>query len=123
MVGGVGTVIIDPPEGDMAGYLRSLERLRALGAETLFPGHGAPQGGVKRRLEKLIAHRLEREAKVLAALEPQPGALAELVERAYADTPRELWPYAERSLLAHLLKLEAEGHARREGDRWALSGS
>ena len=118
VVGGTGTVIIDPPEGDMADYLRSLERLLALGAETLFPGHGAPQGAVTRRLKHLVAHRLEREAKVLAALESHPLALDALVECAYTDTPRELWPYAERSLLAHLLKLEAEGRARREGERW-----
>jgi hypothetical protein len=55
---------------------------------------------------------------VLAALESHPLALDALVERAYTYTPRELWPYAERSLLAHLLKLEAEGRARREGERW-----
>ena len=118
VVGGAGTVIVDPPEGDMADYLRSLEKLALLGAETLFPGHGAPQGAVERRLRELIAHRLKREAKVLAALDPEPRTLAELVKRVYDDTRRELWPYAERSLLAHLLKLEAETQARRDGERW-----
>jgi len=118
VVGGVGTVIIDPPEGDMADYVRSLERLAKLGAETLFPGHGAPQGAVARRLRHLLEHRLEREAKVVAALDREPRTLQALIERVYVDTPRELWPYAERSLLAHLLKLEAEGRARRESDFW-----
>jgi glyoxylase-like metal-dependent hydrolase (beta-lactamase superfamily II)/8-oxo-dGTP pyrophosphatase MutT (NUDIX family) len=118
VVGGGGTVIVDPPEGDMADYLKSLDRLLALDAQTLFPGHGAPQGGVARRLRGLIEHRRERESKVLAALEAEPRSLGELVERAYDDTRRELWPYAERSLLAHLLKLEAEGRAHRHGDRW-----
>ena len=66
----------------------------------------------------MIAHRLEREAKVLAALDDTPRAPAELVERVYTDTPRELWRYAERSLLAHLLKLERERKAVREGERW-----
>jgi hypothetical protein len=50
------------------------------------------------------------------------GWQAELVPLAYDDTPRELWPYAERSLLAHLLKLEHEGRASREGDGWRRSG-
>jgi glyoxylase-like metal-dependent hydrolase (beta-lactamase superfamily II)/8-oxo-dGTP pyrophosphatase MutT (NUDIX family) len=116
--GGRGTVIIDPPEGDMADYVRSLERLLREPIETLFPGHGSPQGAASRRIRWLIGHRLEREAQVVRALEKTPRSLAELVERAYADTPRDLWPYAERSLLAHLIKLEAEGHAVREGESW-----
>jgi glyoxylase-like metal-dependent hydrolase (beta-lactamase superfamily II) len=116
--GGSGTVIIDPPEGDMREYFRSLERLLTEPVESLFPGHGSPQGGAMRRIRWLIDHRLLREAEVLAALTREPATLATLVERAYADTPRELWKYAERSLLAHLLKLEAEGRAVREGERW-----
>ena len=114
----MGTVIIDPPEGDMGAYLRSLERLAALPVTTLFPGHGGPQGAALKRIRKLIEHRLGRESRVLASLGAEPRTLAELVEFAYADTPRELWPYAERSLLAHLLKLEAEGRARRAGEEW-----
>lgn len=118
ITGGRGTVIVDPPDGDMRDYVASLERLLAEPIETIFPGHGSPQGGAMRRIRWLIHHRLEREAKVLAALDAEPRAIAALVERAYADTPRELWPYAERSLLAHLIKLEPEGKAAREGDRW-----
>jgi glyoxylase-like metal-dependent hydrolase (beta-lactamase superfamily II)/8-oxo-dGTP pyrophosphatase MutT (NUDIX family) len=118
VVGGSGTVIVDPPEGDMSDYVASLERLTTLGAETLFPGHGAPQGAVARRLAELIAHRRGREERVLAALAAEPRSLADLLEHAYADTPRELWPYAERSLLAHLLKLEREGRAVRDGEQW-----
>lgn len=116
--GGQGTVIIDPPEGDMAAYLGSLERLLSEPVETLFPGHGAPQGAAERRIRWLIDHRVEREAKVLAALDVTPRPLGDLVKRAYADTSHELWAYAERSLLAHLLKLEGERKARREGEAW-----
>lgn len=116
--GGQGTVIIDPPEGDMAAYLASLERLLGEPVETIFPGHGAPQGAAARRIRWLVEHRLEREAKVIAALGSEPRTLRELVEHAYADTPRELWEYAERSLLAHLIKLESEGRAERVGERW-----
>jgi glyoxylase-like metal-dependent hydrolase (beta-lactamase superfamily II)/8-oxo-dGTP pyrophosphatase MutT (NUDIX family) len=116
--GGAGTVIVDPPEGDMAAYVASLERLLREPVESLFPGHGSPQGGAMRRIRWLIGHRMEREAEVLAALTRTPEPLAALVERAYADTKRDLWKYAERSLLAHLIKLEAEGRAARESDRW-----
>jgi glyoxylase-like metal-dependent hydrolase (beta-lactamase superfamily II)/8-oxo-dGTP pyrophosphatase MutT (NUDIX family) len=119
-VTGAGTVIIDPPEGDMGDYLRSLERLLTLPIRTLFPAHGGPQGAAKRRIQGLIDHRLGRERKVLEALAAGSGAasIGALVERVYDDTPRDLWPYAERSLLAHLLKLEAEGKAVREGEQW-----
>ena len=119
--GGTGTVIIDPPDGDMTAYIASLERLAREDIETLFPGHGAPQGAAQRRIQALIRHRLEREAKVLAALAGTARTLAELVERAYDDTPSELWPYAERSLLAHLEKLERERKAERAGESWRAS--
>lgn len=119
--GGSGTVIVDPPEGDMGDYVASLEKLLDLDVRTLFPGHGSPQGGARRRIRGLIEHRLGREQKVLAALSAAPRPIAELVAAAYADTARELWPWAERSLLAHLLKLEREGRARRDGERWASS--
>jgi glyoxylase-like metal-dependent hydrolase (beta-lactamase superfamily II) len=118
ITGGAGTVIIDPPDGDMAAYIASLERLLAEPVDTLFPGHGSPQGGAFRRIRELIAHRLKRESKVLAALAREPQTVTQLVERVYDDTPRELWGYAARSLLAHLVKLEAEGRAARAGDAW-----
>ena len=116
--GGRGTVIIDPSEGDMGQYIGSLERLLAEPVETLFPAHGSPQGGAARRIRWLIEHRIMREGRVLDALDATPRSLAALVARAYADTPHEMWAYAERSLLAHLFKLEAEGIARCEGESW-----
>jgi glyoxylase-like metal-dependent hydrolase (beta-lactamase superfamily II) len=116
--GGAGTVVIDPPDGDMGGYLASLERVAALDPRVLFPAHGSPAGAGARRARGLIAHRRGREAKVSGALGSEPRALAELVPVVYADTPRELWSWAERSLLAHLLWLEKRGEAAREGNRW-----
>ncbi len=116
--GGPGSVVIDPPDGDMAGYLSSLERMAALEPRVLFPAHGSPQGAVSRRIRALAQHRRERETRVLAALGHEPRALAELLPLAYDGTPRSLWAWAERSLLAHLLLLETRGEAAREGDRW-----
>ena len=118
--GGRGTVILDPPDGELVSYLASLERLLAEPVETLFPAHGSPQGAAQRRIRWLIDHRLKREKQVLAALRPELQELPALVEQVYADTPGELWAYAERSLLAHLLKLELQGSAEREGERWRL---
>jgi glyoxylase-like metal-dependent hydrolase (beta-lactamase superfamily II)/8-oxo-dGTP pyrophosphatase MutT (NUDIX family) len=118
VTGGTGTVIIDPPDGNMDDYIASLNRLLREPVATLFPGHGTPQGAAIRRIKGLIAHRLERETKVAAALEREPRSLEELVERAYEDTPRELWGYAQRSLLAHLLRLERQERAVRDGERW-----
>jgi len=115
---GSGTVIVDPPEGDMADYVASLERLAALPVRWLFPAHGSPQGAAQRRIRALIAHRLEREQRVLESLSGDPRPPGELVPAAYSDTPRDLWTYAERSLLAHLIKLEREGRAAREATGW-----
>ena len=116
--GGPGSVVIDPPDGDMAGYMASLERVAALAPRTLYPAHGSPTGAVARRVRALAKHRTERERRVLAALGADPQALGELVPRVYDDTPRELWSWAERSLLAHLLWLEQRGEAARDGERW-----
>src|SRR5262249_42765383 len=116
--GGPGSVVIDPPDGDMAVYLASLERCAALAPATLFPAHGSPSGAAVRRIRALIQHRLEREAKIVAALSREPQAPVDMLPRVYDDTPSELWGWAQRSLLAHLEKLERDGVARREGDRW-----
>lgn len=118
LVAGAGTVVIDPPDGDMGDYLASLERLIAMKPSLLLPAHGSPNGAPAGRLRGLVNHRLEREARVLAALEAAPRSLADLVPIVYADVKPDLWSWAERSLLAHLLKLESERRAIRAGDRW-----
>jgi hypothetical protein len=74
------------------------------------------------RLHALVRHRLEREAKVVAALAGDPRTVEELVPAVYADTKPELWGWAARSLLAHLLKLERDGRAVCDGARWRAAG-
>ncbi len=120
MVAGIGTILIDPSEGDMTLYLESLERLLARPAAMLLPAHGPaiPDGPAK--LREYLAHRRMREARVLAALTDAPATLAELLPTAYGDTPTLLWPLAERSLLAHLAKLDRDGRATDDGSgRWS----
>jgi len=120
MVAGLGTILIDPSEGDMAVYLASLERLLARPQMTLLPAHGPAIPDGHGKLREYLAHRRMRESKVAAALRDQPRSLTELVADAYADTPRALWPLAERSLLAHLIKLARERRAIDVGDgRWS----
>lgn len=116
MVAGIGTILIDPEDGgDMAAYLGSLDRMAAAGPSLLVPAHGPvlrdPEGCVRR----YKAHRQMREDRVLAAIGEEPRDLSEVLAAAYADTPRELWWLASRSLAAHLRKLEAEGRVHRQG--------
>jgi len=125
MVASVGTILIAPGEGDMAVYLGQLDRLAALGAEVALPAHGDPiaasTGGPSPTdlFRFYIAHRLGREAKVVAALHDAGATLEALVPVVYADTPVVAWPIARLSLEAHLLKLEQEGRARKAGEGWA----
>ncbi len=113
------TVVIDPPDGDMTDYLDSLRRLKALEPAALLPGHGDLIDEPARVIDWIIEHRLERERKVFKALVANPGLTShELVPAVYTDVPEHLYGWAERSLLAHLLKLEKDERAVREGDRW-----
>lgn len=119
------TVVINPPDGDMAAYLQSLQQLLALDLAWLAPGHGFLVAQPHTVVRRLIAHRRRREDKVLAALQAIAGdnggaaTLAELVPRVYEDTPAALHGLARRSLLAHLLKLAGEKRAVcDDGERW-----
>jgi glyoxylase-like metal-dependent hydrolase (beta-lactamase superfamily II)/8-oxo-dGTP pyrophosphatase MutT (NUDIX family) len=115
------TVVINPPDGDMRRYLGSLERLLAEDLAILAPGHGYLIGAPHKELRRLIAHRLAREKKVVAALTKLRGAsLEELVPVVYDDVPERVHRVAARSLTAHLDKLVAEGAARADGGRYAL---
>ena len=113
------TVVIDPPDGNMKHYIESLRRLRELGCEALLPGHGDRIDDPVRVIDWIVEHRLEREAKVLAALRSNAGLTAhDLVPKVYQDVPEHLYGLAERSLLAHLLKLEADGSAADKDGHW-----
>ncbi|WP_310732228.1 MBL fold metallo-hydrolase [Ideonella sp. A 288] len=116
------TVVINPPDGDMAVYLASLRRLLDLDLEWLAPGHGFLIDQPHEVVRKTIAHRLGREAKVLAAVQSHgPADEAALLAVVYADTPKPLHAVALRSLRAHLFKLRDEGAVRAdEGGRWRV---
>jgi endoribonuclease LACTB2 len=107
---GAGSVLIAPPEGDMTAYLNSLERMKNLpGLRFLCGSHGAAIHDARGKIESYIAHRLERERKIVAALEDGAKNLREIVERVYTDVSPELWSLAEKSVAAHLEKIERDG--------------
>jgi glyoxylase-like metal-dependent hydrolase (beta-lactamase superfamily II) len=114
------TSVVSPPDGDMAAYMRSLARIRARDDRVLLPGHGPAITDPGPFLAALAEHRKEREARVKEALtrSGRPVTAAELVPPVYGPLDRRLVAAAGRSLLAHLIKLEAEGAARREGEGW-----
>lgn len=122
MVAGVGSIVVNPPEGDMADYVASLKKLRALPVRAIYPAHGPaiPDGHAK--LDEYLAHRAQREAEVVTALSAGTATAVELVPLVYTDVSEKLYPLAARSLTAILLKLEKEGRALRQDDeRWVLS--
>jgi glyoxylase-like metal-dependent hydrolase (beta-lactamase superfamily II) len=113
------TVVINPPDGDMSDYIASLRRLRAMNCDALLPGHGDRIADPARAIDRIIEHRLLRESRVLAAARQHPRLTPhELVPHVYQDVSPHLFPLAERSLLAHLLKLEKDGAVLREGNAW-----
>ena len=115
------TVVINPPDGDMRAYLRSLEKLLTEDIAVIAPGHGYLVGAPLRELRRLIAHRLGRERKVVRALEQLGEAsVDELLPIVYDDVPTRIHRVAARSLTAHLDKLAADGAVRASGERYTL---
>ena len=106
---GWSTSVVAPPDGNMADYMESLDRVIARRFTTLWPTHGAPVTEVAPFLEAYRAHRLEREAQVLDRLAAGDRTIADMVPVLYAAVDRGLWPAASLSVLAHLIKLVAEG--------------
>jgi len=115
------TVVIDPPDGNMHSYLTSLDNLRQYDIEAIAPGHGDVLHNPNEVIDWIIDHRLERERKVVEALSENPDLTShELVPHVYADVDSALYSWAERSLLAHLIKLQTEQRATLTDSRWRL---
>jgi glyoxylase-like metal-dependent hydrolase (beta-lactamase superfamily II) len=106
---GQGSVLIAPGEGSLSAYLDSLHRLRALDLEVLYPGHGPEVRDPAAKLDEYISHRLDRERRLVEALESGLRARDELLDAAWSDVPEHLRPAAALTLAAHLEKLSEEG--------------
>ena len=120
MVSTVSTIVIDPPEGHLSTYLASLEALLARPRGTLYPAHGPAARDSHAILRHYLAHRAEREEALILSLSEAPRTIEEVVPEVYSDVDPALHGIARRSLLAGLHKLEEEGLAVRDEDRWRL---
>ncbi|HVF50893.1 MAG TPA: MBL fold metallo-hydrolase [Pyrinomonadaceae bacterium] len=118
---GIGSSIIDPPEGNLSDYLRTLERMRDLpNLKVLLSAHGPAIGGARAKVEEYIAHRQERERNILKAVGAGAATPAEIVARVYTDVHPKMHAMAERSVLAHLEKLADDNSIKHEGGRWTI---
>jgi glyoxylase-like metal-dependent hydrolase (beta-lactamase superfamily II) len=106
---GEGSVFITPDPGALAAYLDGLSRLRSRTLAVLCPGHGPVVYDVDAKLDQYVAHRLDRERRLLAALDAGMRSIDELLDAVWDDAPAVLRPAAAVTLAAHLDKLEAEG--------------
>ena len=119
---GLGSVLIDPPQGNMSDYLDSLLRVRALpNLSVLFGGHGPAIAIPYKKIDEYIAHRHEREAHILEAVRSGASTPKEIVARVYTDVSPKAHAMAERAVLAHLEKLEADGLVVRKGHECYLA--
>ena len=116
------TVVINPPDGKMSDYLNSMMKLKQRSINAIAPGHGSIIKNPREVIEWIIRHRLEREKIVLESVKQNPKInLKNLVAIVYADVDKYLHPLAERSLLAHLLKLQEDDLVKLKGDQWELT--
>jgi glyoxylase-like metal-dependent hydrolase (beta-lactamase superfamily II) len=109
---GWSTTVVAPPDGDMTAYLASLDAVIARGFSTIWPTHGAPIVEPGAFLAAYRAHRLAREAQVLARLATGDRRIAEMIPALYAAVDSRLWPAASLSVWAHLIALERAGRVR-----------
>jgi glyoxylase-like metal-dependent hydrolase (beta-lactamase superfamily II) len=112
------TTVISPPGGDMSAYFRSLNRLLARDDEIYLSGHGPILHDPRPYVRALLGHRQMREAAIATALQDGPVRTPDMTARLYRQLDPTLQRAAERNVLAHLLKLETEGRAQREGEIW-----
>ena len=113
---GWSTSIVSPPDGDMAEYMRSLEKLLARDDDHYWPTHGPRIDTPKRLVEAFMGHRRQRDAQILSCLDDGVGDIREMVPRMYKGVDERLYPAAARSVLAHLVQLVADGRVSCDGE-------
>lgn len=122
MVAGIGTIALDPREGDLGDYLASLERMQALNAETLLPAHGPAMKPAHSVLSFYIAHRHQRSVQIRETLDREgPHTAIDLVPLIYPDLEEAVMPYAAAQITTHLLWLSEQGLVQRAATEWRAS--
>ncbi|MBA2636074.1 MAG: MBL fold metallo-hydrolase [Sphingomonas sp.] len=115
---GWSTTVVVPPDGDMADYMQSLEKLRRRDDRVLYPAHGPPVTKPKQYLRGLIGHRLQREKQVLQLVGEGRSTISEIVAAAYPGLDPRLVAAAGGSVLAHLVDLERRAKVEARDDQW-----
>ena len=115
---GWSTTVVVPPDGDMADYMASLEKLRQRGDRILYPAHGPPVTNPAQYLRHLIGHRMQREKQIVRIVGDGPITVPEIVASAYPGLDPRLVLAAGASVTAHLVDLHRRGLVEREGETW-----
>jgi glyoxylase-like metal-dependent hydrolase (beta-lactamase superfamily II) len=118
---GWSTTVVVPPDGDMAAYMQSLDKLRERDDRIYYPAHGAPVTKPQQYVRSLIGHRMQRELQILRLVAEQPRAIPDIVANAYPGLDPRLVIAAGGSVLAHLMDLERRGLVEREGEIWTAA--
>jgi glyoxylase-like metal-dependent hydrolase (beta-lactamase superfamily II) len=120
---GWSTTVVSPPDGDMAAYMASLDKLMRRDDRIYYPAHGDPIENPQRLVRGLMGHRKQREGQILRLLAEGAQPIPAMVGRMYAALDPRLFPAAERSVLAHLIDLEQRGLVRAEGEAWTIAAA
>ena len=115
---GWSTTVVVPPDGDMAEYIRSLEKLRRRDDRIYYPAHGPAVTNPQQYVRHLVGHRMQREKQVLTLVGEKPRPIPDIVANAYPGLDPRLVTAAGGSVLAHLLDLERRGLVERLGESW-----
>jgi len=119
---GWSTTVVVPPDGDMAAYMASLDKLRRRGDRIYYPAHGPPVTRPAQYVRSLVGHRLQREKQILALVSERPRPIPEIVARAYRGLDPRLTAAAGGSVHAHLLDLKRRGLVDQDGELWTGTG-
>ena len=118
---GWSTTVVAPPDGDMADYMASLDKLRARDDRVYYPAHGPAVNNPRQLVRGMIGHRRQRERQIVKLLGESPQDIAAMVPRMYKGVNEYLWPAAGLSVLAHLIDLERRGVVARSGEVWTIA--
>jgi glyoxylase-like metal-dependent hydrolase (beta-lactamase superfamily II) len=118
---GWSTTVVVPPDGDMAAYMASLDKLRQRGECTYYPAHGEPVTNPQQYVRHLLGHRMQRERQILKLVRETPRAVPDIVANAYPGLDPRLVTAAGGSVLAHLLDLQRRGLVESRGDEWTTA--
>ena len=115
---GWSTTVVVPPDGDMAAYMASLDKLRQRDDRVYYPAHGPAVTNPQQYVRHLVGHRMQREKQILGLVSDRARDIPDIVTNAYPGLDPRLTVAAGGSVLAHLVDLERRGLVERQGEAW-----